>query len=218
MDSVPFFEFNLLDLKKDKISELKQFHKDNFNLKTILSNASDLKYMNLIKESIEKQFNEPSDQLVKAIIKNVYPGTKTQAVLDKFRGMVKTAINEYTNDAITSKISSVISPDLESPNKPKEPILSVEEIQTMDYIKNMFSTNLNIVYKKTSRYSYMQIGELSSKWICRVFFQKNRNMLSLRKFEDTDYECEYYFDDLEQLDGIEELIKDTFEKCALLMR
>ena len=43
-------------------------------------------------------------------------------------------------------------------------------------------------------------------------------MLSLRKFEDTDYECEYYFDDLEQLDGIEELIKDTFEKCALLMR
>ena len=187
MDSVPFFEFNLLDLKKDKIS-------------------------------IEKQFNEPSDQLVKAIIKNVYPGTKTQAVLDKFRGMVKTAINEYTNDAITSKISSVISPDLESPNKPKEPILSVEEIQTMDYIKNMFSTNLNIVYKKTSRYSYMQIGELSSKWICRVFFQKNRNMLSLRKFEDTDYECEYYFDDLEQLDGIEELIKDTFEKCALLMR
>ena len=132
--------------------------------------------------------------------------------------MVKTAINEYTNDAITSKISSVISPDEESPNKLKEPILSVEEIQTMDYIKNMFSTNLNIVYKKTSRYSYMQIGELSNKWICRVFFQKNRNMLSLRKFEDTDYECEYYFDDLEQLDGIEELIKDTFEKCALLMR
>ena len=218
MDSVPFFEFNLLDLKKDKISELKQFHKDNFNLRTILNNASDLKYMNLIKESIEKQFNEPSDQLVKAIIKNVYPGTKTQAVLDKFRGMVKTAINEYTNDAITSKISSVISPDVESPNKLKEPILSVEEIQTMDYIKNMFSTNLNIVYKKTSRYSYMQIGELSNKWICRVFFQKNRNMLSLRKFEDTDYECEYYFDDLEQLDGIEELIKDTFEKCALLMR
>ena len=82
----------------------------------------------------------------------------------------------------------------------------------------MFSTNLNIVYKKTSRYSYMQIGELSNKWICRVFFQKNRNMLSLRKFEDTDYESEYYFDDLEQLDGIEELIKKKKEKCALLMR
>ena len=62
----------------------------------------------------------------------------------------------------------------------------------------------------------MQIGESSNKWICRVHFQKNRNMFVLRKFENTDYECEYYFDDLEQLDGIEELIKDTFEKCKKL--
>lgn len=216
MDSVPFFEFNLLDLKKDKINELKQFCKDNFNLRTILNNASDLKYMTLIKESIEKQFQEPSDQLVKAIIKNIYPGTKTQAVLDKFRGMVKTAINEYTNDAITLKINSVISSDAESISKPKEPILSVEEIQTMDYIKAMFETDLNIVYKKTSRYAYMQIGESSVKWICRIFFQKNRNMLVLRKFEDTDYECEYYFDELSQLNGISEEIKDTFSKCISL--
>ena len=74
MDSIPFFEINLMDLKKDKIDELKQFHKDNFNLRSILNNASDLKYMSLVKESIEKQFQEPSDQLVKAIIKNIYPG------------------------------------------------------------------------------------------------------------------------------------------------
>ena len=92
MDSVPFFEFNFLDLKKDKIEELKQFHKDNFSLKNILNNASDLKYMSMIKESIAKQFLDPSDQLVKALIKNIYPGTKTQAVLDKFRDMIKKAI------------------------------------------------------------------------------------------------------------------------------
>ncbi|MCI9271803.1 MAG: endonuclease [Dorea sp.] len=218
MDSVPFFEFNLLDLKKDKIEELKQFHKDNFNLRNILNNASDLKYMSLVKESIEKQFQEPSDQLVKAIIKNIYPGTKTQAVLDKFREIVKSAINEYTNDTIATRISSVISPEADTSSQSKEAVLSVEEIETMNYIKNMFNTNINITYKKTSRYTYMQIGEYHNKWICRVFFQKNRNMLSLRKFEDTDYECEYYFDDLEQLNGIKELIKDTFEKCVSFMR
>ena len=92
----------------------------------------------------------------------------------------------------------------------------MHEIETLDYIKNIFNTNLDIAYKKTSRYVYMQIGESSNKWICRVHFQKIRNIFVLRKFEDTDYECEYYFDDLEQLDGIEELIKDTFEKCKKL--
>lgn len=222
MDSVPFFEFNFLDLKKDKIEELKQFHKDNFSLKNILNNASDLKYMSMIKESIAKQFLDPSDQLVKALIKNIYPGTKTQAVLDKFRDMIKKAITEYMNDIISDRINSVISPDIDTSassstqTENKELVLSVKEIETMDYIKNMFHTNIDITYKKTSRYVYMQIGDSSNKWICRVYFQKNRNIFALRKFETTDYECEYYFDELEQLDGIEDLIKDTFEKCKKL--
>ena len=217
MDSVPFFEFNLFDIKKEKVDALRQFHKDNFNLRSILNNASDLKYMSMVKDSIDKQFQDPSDQLVKAIIKNIYPGTKTQAVLDKFRVIVKKAINEYMNDIITDRINSVISPCMNTsiPEK-QELVLSVYEIKTLDYIKIIFKTNLDIAYKKTSRYVYMQIGESSNKWICRVHFQKNRNMLVLRKFEDTDYECEYYFDDLEQLDGIQELIKDTFEKCKKL--
>ena len=222
MDSVPFFEFNFLDLKKDKIEELKQFHKDNFSLKNILNNASDLKYMSMIKESIAKQFLDPSDQLVKALIKNIYPGTKTQAVLDKFRDMIKKAITEYMNDIISDRINSVISPNIDTSassstqTENKELVLSVKEIETMDYIKNMFHTNIDITYKKTSRYVYMQIGDSSNKWICRVYFQKNRNIFALRKFETTDYECEYYFDELEQLDGIEDLIKDTFEKCKKL--
>ena len=214
MDSVPFFEFNLLDIRKDKVDELRKFHKDNFNLKNILNSASDLKYMSMVKDSIDKQFHEPSDQLVKAIIKNIYPGTKTQAVLDKFREIVKKAINEYMNDMITDRINSIISPDvsISIPEK-QEPVLSVYEIETLDYIKKMFNTDLEITYKKTSRYVYMQIGESSNRWICRVHLQKNRNLIVLRKFENTDYECEYYFDELELLDGIEELIKDTFEKC-----
>lgn len=220
MDSVPFFEFNFLDLKKDRIEELKQFHKDNFSLKNILNNASDLKYMSMIKESIAKQFLDPSDQLVKALIKNIYPGTKTQAVLDKFRDMIKKAITEYMNDIISDRINSVISPDIDASTstqaESKELVLSVREIETMDYVKNMFHTNIDITYKKTSRYVYMQIGDSSNKWICRVYFQKNRNIFALRKFETTDYECEYYFDELEQLDGIEDLIKDTFEKCKKL--
>lgn len=217
MDSVPFFEFNLFDIRKDKVDELRQFHKDNFDLRSILNNASDLKYMSMVKDSIGKQFQEPSDQLVKAIIKNIYPGTKTQAVLDKFRGIVKRSINEYMNDIITDRINSIISPNMNitAPEK-QESALSMHEIEALDYIKNMFNTNLEIAYKKTSRYVYMQIGESSNKWICRVHFQKNRNLIVLRKFENTDYECEYYFDDLELLDGIEELIKDTFEKCKSL--
>lgn len=95
-------------------------------------------------------------------------------------------------------------------------MLTADEIEVLDYIKSLLSTSLDITYKKTSRYAYMQIGELSTKWICRVYIRKEQHLFTLHKFEDTDYECEYYFDEIEQLEMIQELIKDTFEKCCKL--
>ncbi len=83
----------------------------------------------------------------------------------------------------------------------------------MDFVKEMLETSEDIEYRKTSRYAYMQLGELSTKWICRVYIRKDQYLFTLHKFEDTDYECEYYFDEVKQLEMIKDLIKDTFSKC-----
>lgn len=220
MDSVPFLEFNLLSFKKDDLDALKKFQKDTFNLKSILNSASDLKYFTMIKNVISDQFNNPSDQLVKVLInKNIYSGAKTQAVLDKFKTIVKKAFDEYINDTISERLSNVISPGAlpnPAPKEKNDTVLSEKEIEMLDYIKNIIDTELDIKYRKTSRYVYMQLGEVSAKWICRVYIRKEQHLLTLHKFEDTDYECEYYFDDVVQLEIIHDVIKDTFEKCRKL--
>lgn len=220
MDSVPFLEFNLLSFKKDDLEELKKFQKDTFNLKTILNSASDLKYLKMMKNVIHEQFQNPSDQFVKALInKNIYSGTKTQAVLDKFKGIIQKAFDEYINDTITERLSTVISPDviLNPVSKEKnDTLIEPDEKEVLDYIKDMLDTDLDIKYRKTSRYAYMQLGDLSTKWICRVYIRKEQHLFTLHKFEDTDYECEYYFNDVRQLDMICNEIKDTFKKCYTL--
>lgn len=220
MDVVPFLEFDLSHIRKETVDELKRFQKDAFNVKSILSSASDLKYMTMIKNVIAEQFKNPSDQLVKVLInKNIYNGTKTQAVLDKFKSIIQKAFDEYINDTITERLSTVISTDiiLTPISKEKENfVLTPEEKEVLDFVKTMLETDLDIKYKKTSRYGYMQLGELSTKWICRVYIRKEQNLFTLHKFEDTDYECEYYFDEIEQLEMIRNIIKDTFEKCKKL--
>lgn len=220
MDTIPFLEFNLLRIKKEIVEELKRFQKETFNVKTILNSASDLKYMTMVKNVITDQFENPSDQFVKALInKNIYSGTKTRVILDKFKIIIKKAFDEYINDTITERLSSVISPDtILTPTLKEESdkILTLEEKEVLDYVRNMFETDLDIRHKKTSRYAYLQLGELSTKWICRVYIRKEQNLFTLHKFEDTDYECEYYFDEIEQLEMIKDLIKDTFEKCSKL--
>lgn len=218
MDTVPFLEIDLSHIRKETAEELKGFQKDTFNVDSILSSASDLKYITMIKNVISEQFENPSDQFVKALIsKNIYSKTKTQAILDKFKGIIRKAFNEYINDTITERLSSVISPDallISAPKETEDTVITSAEKEVLDFVKNMLDTDLNIKYRKTSRYAYMQLGDLSTKWICRVYIRKEQHLFTLHKFEDTKYECEYYFDDVKQLEMISNVIRDTFEKCT----
>ncbi|MCI9470079.1 MAG: endonuclease [Lachnospiraceae bacterium] len=217
MDAIPFLNFDISNIKKDVADELKRFRKEGFDVRSILDSASDLKYMTIVKNIIAEQFQDPSDQFVRAIIsKKVYGGTKTKAVLDKFKIIVQKAFNEYINDVISERISNAISPDVASTLMPKEksdPAMIPEEKKVLDFVKNMLRTDLDIKYRKTSRYAYMQLGELSTKWICRVYIRKEKHLFVLHRFDNTTYECEYYFDDVEQLGMIRDFVADTFEKC-----
>ena len=214
MDTIPFLEFNLGNIKKDTVQELKRFQKDTFNVKDILSSASNLKYMTMVKKEIAEQFQSPSDQLVKVLIsKNIYNGPKTQAVIDKFKVIIQKSFAEYINDILAERLSTVISTE-PSVNEKNDVALTQEELEILDYIKQLLHTNQNITYKKTSRYACMQLGDTSTKWICRIYIRKEQHLFTLHKFENTDYECEYYFDEIEQLETIQDLIRDTLEKCC----
>ncbi len=220
MDTVPFLEFDLSHIRKEIVEELKRFQKDSFDIRSILSSASDLKYMTMVKNVIAEQLQNPSDQFVKVLInKSIYSGTKTQAVLDKFKGIIKRAFDEYINDTIADRLNTVIysetMPASISPDK-NDPIVTPDEREVLDFVKNMLDTDFDIKYRKTSRYAYMQLGDLSTRWICRVYIRKDQHLFTLHKFDNTDYECEYYFDDVCQLEMISEVIKDTFKKCCQL--
>ncbi len=215
MDLTPFLEINLLDIKNDSVASLKKFCKESFNTKEILNNASDLKYTLLLKAAIAEQFNSPSEQFIRTLIRNIYNGTKTQAVIDKFRELTIVAMNEYINDLLNSRLQNAIMPTTSESNATKESenvSFLCEEIKTLEYIKDMLPTE-NILFKKTTRYVYMHLLGSQHKWICRIAVQQDKNLLTLHKFDTTDYETEYYFDELSQLEQIKSYIIDTYNKC-----
>lgn len=218
MDLTPFLEINLLDMKPDAVPELKKFCKESFDMKSILDSASELKYTSLLKSAIAEQFTNPSEQFIRALIKNIYNGTKTQTVIDKFRELTIIAMNDYISDVLNDRLKNVISSDAKAisdvkPVQEKDPSFLPQELETLDFITNMLSAE-NIVYKKTSQYAYMHIAGSQYKWICRVYVRQGRCLFVLHKFSDTDYETEYFFDDVELLLQIQSLIEDTYKKCT----
>lgn len=93
MDNKPFLEINILDIKENLVGELKKFHKSNFNIQEIFDTASELKYSYEIKHLFAQDLQSPTDDLIKYFLSNIYSGLKTQNVIERFRPIVKKALN-----------------------------------------------------------------------------------------------------------------------------
>lgn len=117
MDEKPFFIFNLLDFRERHVDELKKFTKTRFDLDEILTTASELKYGAAIRKIITAEFEEPSDDFVVFLAKQVYSGRITQTVKEQFSDIVQQALRRFLSDKINERLQSALA-------EPAEPITS----------------------------------------------------------------------------------------------
>ena len=122
MDMKPFLEFNLLDIQESLIDELKRFTKSAFDLQAIRRVAIDLKYTKEIKQILVAQLKAPTEEFVQFFLSSVYSGTRTQAVVQQFTGIVKRTLNQFLNDQINQRLQSIASRE-----EPSEESVEVEE-------------------------------------------------------------------------------------------
>lgn len=114
MDDKPFFEVNIFDLKDSHIEKLKEFSRDRYNTDTILNSANEMKYVNAIRQLIVSLANEPTDDFVKFLAKQVYGGIMTKSTIEEFRPMIQRAFKQFTNDYVNERIKSAITPEIPS--------------------------------------------------------------------------------------------------------
>lgn len=110
MDSKPFLEFSILDMTQGIAEELKKFAKERFNVDTILSTASNLKYTKGVKRAFAEEFANPSEEFVRLLASRVYAGRFTQALRDQFTPIVKSALQEFVHDRVNERLKLALEP------------------------------------------------------------------------------------------------------------
>lgn len=108
MDDTPFLEIDLENANDGQIEELKKFHKSYFDVDSVASYASELKYMTEIKSVIKEEFANPSADLVKLLTKRVYDGPVTQKILEQFTDLVKRSLANHINDVLSERLNIAI--------------------------------------------------------------------------------------------------------------
>ena len=123
MDEKPFLEFDFTNMKEQVVSELKKFHKSYFDLSSIVSSASELKYSNEIKGILTREINEPSPNFVKFFVSQVYTGKATEKVMTQFTEIVKRSLNQFISDIISDRLKSALE---------KENVKDAEQVKVIE--------------------------------------------------------------------------------------
>lgn len=108
MDNTPFLEINLNDLQNRDIIQLEKFSKEKYDVDKISDEVDILKYSNDIKNVLNIQIDEPNDEFVRVIAKEVYEGVLTKKPRDLFRKIIQKTFKEIINDRVDKALQNAI--------------------------------------------------------------------------------------------------------------
>lgn len=225
MDSTPFFEFNLFDIRDNQVPELFKFRKDNFNIDNILTTASELKYTNEIKQFLAKQWETPSNDFVALILSEIYPGKKTRQVLERFNGLVRKSLKQFVNDMVNDKLKAALANTTKEQQESNiehqdEVAASIEETPKIEttteelegyaivklILKDIVDVD-RVYYRDNLSYFNILLDNSIRKWICRLGFNSNNKYIQLNDDQKTIINITRPMDILEYKDKIIEITK-----------
>ena len=189
MDSKPFLEVNLEDLRENNLQELRKFHKSQFDVNHIVNSASDLKYIKAIKDVFSTQINNPDQDLVRFYANKVYDGRLTEKIMEQFSGITKKAISQVISETVNDRLKSALEKETVAQveeivqAEPDSKIETTEEeIEGFHIVKSLLRKVIDpnrIHHRDTQSYFGILLDNNNRKPICRLWFNGVQKYIGL---------------------------------------
>ncbi|MCK8495896.1 type I restriction endonuclease [Spirosoma sp. RP8] len=198
MDEKPFLEINMLDLRDNQVEELKKFHKSYFDVETIISTASELKYTGELKVLIQQELTHPSDALVRHFARQVYGGTLTAKMMEYFTNLVRKSFQHTFSDQITDRLKTALGqeempapqpvaadpPLVPNVDEKKEPniVTTQEELEGFYIVRAILRSVIDanrIVHRDAQSYFAILLDNNNRKPICRLHLNGSKKAITV---------------------------------------
>jgi hypothetical protein len=216
MDEKPFFEFNILDFKDRDVDELKKFAKALFNVDTILTTASDLKFTRIIQSRLAEWMTNPSEELVRLLSSDLLAGKRfTPVIKDQFTLITKRAFESLISERINERLKGAMTPELSLTQEPplapfpalvKEKegdqiVTTAEEIEGFHIVRAILRDCVplkRIHMRDAQTYCAILLDDNNRKPICRLRFN-NTEKLAVGLFNENKDEERFPLSQVEDL-------------------
>jgi hypothetical protein len=196
MDETPFLEVDMLSPKDNQIDELKKFHKSCFDVEKILDSAEELRITGDVKAAIISEFQSPTPEFVKFLIKKFSKGVVTQKMIDWASPFVKKSFDQYVNDLVNETLASAIK----SRQKKEEPeireelpegvvymsddgavVTTQEELDGFNIVRAILYEIVDvsrITYRDAQSYFSVLFDDNNRKPVCRLYFNGKKKYVA----------------------------------------
>lgn len=181
MDQKPFFVLDLENTKKQDVKTLAGFAKGTFDIDQIVKEAGKLKLQSLLHQELQKEFADPSDELVRLIGKRVHGGMMTATVKETFKALIvnsfQTLIRESVNERLTSALTATNTVPDTPPGPEEEDTDGVEttedEVTGYNIIRAIGAQKVDIgriAMRDSKSYCAILLDDNNRKTIARLWF------------------------------------------------
>ena len=184
MDEKPFLSFDITNIKDQQIKELAKFHKSGFDISSILTTASELKYSNAIKAVFSNELAIPSAEFVKFFASRVYEGRLTEKVMIQFSEIFKKTVDQTFNDIVSDRLMNAINQTKQVPSETSSDVqvaidvddskisTTEEELNGYYIVKSIIRPKVNcsrVFYRDSINYLSIILDDNNKKPICRLW-------------------------------------------------
>lgn len=197
MDTKPFAEVDLFDLRSAPLDQIKQLSKSMFDLDKLLSAAERLKYLRGVKEQIRAELTDPSEWLVREMTRRVHSAERISGqLLEKFKPIVLDAVKLYINDRINDRLSEAMArektaeehPPVEEEQVPDDGIVTTpEELEGLYIVRAICAAEIDpsrLSEKDTKTYCNVLLDQNSWKAVVRLYFNGSQKKVEI--FDETE--------------------------------
>lgn len=221
MDKKPFFIFDLQSFDESQVKDLSRFHKSVFNIESVLEAASSLKFVKATADFFREQINNPSDDFVRLIARQMVEGSVTKAVLEQIRPVIPKAIDEMIRERIQDKLNIAFRPDLPAPveNVPQaseegekpDVVTTADEVQAFLIVRAIGAKLMpidRITMRDAKSYCSVFVDDNNRKPICRFYFN-GKGARSIGVFDSAKIETKSVIEDLNKIFDHSKEIQDV---------
>ena len=228
MDQRPFLELNLLDVREDRVSEVRKLSKDSFDLEHILNTAGELKHLREISRILNEQIDSPDPELVRFFFKKAYPKAQfTTATREQFTDLVRRALQRFIRERVSNRLRTALEhedPALAEPEAEGAEIESgaaeisaddgiettEEEIEGYHIVKAIVRQVVapgRVVHRDAKTYMAILLDNNNRKPLCRLRFNWTQKYLGL--FDEDKNETKHTLESLDDIYQFAEQLKET---------